>query len=106
TIDEVARELAALRDKISERREAFEKEYERTSQVIESRFDENVRKVFKRLRAELPGSLADLDKDIAELVDGYLKSHSVQYRRADEAGRAVFDIEQGAILPTEVGEAR
>jgi adenine-specific DNA-methyltransferase len=106
TIDEVARELAALRDKISERREAFEKEYERTSQVIESRFDENVRKVFKRLRAELPESLADLDKDIAKLVDGYLKSRSVQYRRADEAGRVVFDIEQGAILPTEVGERR
>ena len=58
TLDEVTREIAALRDKISERREAFEKEYERTSQIIESRFDENVRRVFKRLREELPGSLA------------------------------------------------
>ena len=28
TLDEVTREIAALRDKISERREAFEKEYE------------------------------------------------------------------------------
>src|SRR6267143_2758335 len=72
TIDEVTRELAALRDKISERREAFEKEYERTSQIIESRFDENVRRVFRRLREDLPASLADLDRDVAELVDGYL----------------------------------
>ena len=54
TLDEVTREIAALRDKISERREAFEKEYERTSQIIESRFDENVRRVFKRLREDLP----------------------------------------------------
>ena len=44
TLDEVTREIAALRDKISERRDAYEKEYDRTSQIIESRFDENVRK--------------------------------------------------------------
>lgn len=106
TLDEVTREIAALRDKISERREAFEKEYERTSQIIESRFDENVRRVFKRLREELPGSLADLDKDIAELVDGYLKASAVKYRRSDEAGRVMFDIADGALLPTEVGEVR
>src|SRR6266581_3787692 len=77
TLDEVTRELAALRDKISERRQAFEKEYERTSHVIESRFDENVRRVFKRLRAELPDSLADLDRDLADLVDAYLTTRAV-----------------------------
>jgi superfamily II DNA or RNA helicase len=106
TLDEVTREIAALRDKISERREAFEKEYERTSQIIESRFDENVRRVFKRLREELPGSLADLDRDIAELVDGYLKARAVTYRRSDEAGRVSFDIAPEADLPREVGEGR
>jgi hypothetical protein len=37
TIDEVTREIAALRDKIADRRDAFEKEYERTSQIIEAR---------------------------------------------------------------------
>ena len=54
TLDEVTREIAALRDKIAVRRDAYEKEYERTSQIIESRFDEDVRRVFKRLREELP----------------------------------------------------
>ena len=57
TLDEVTREIAALRDKISERRDAYEKEYDRTSQIIESRFDENVRKVFKSLREDLPHRL-------------------------------------------------
>ena len=33
------RELAALRDRIGSRRDAYEKEYQRTSQIIESRFD-------------------------------------------------------------------
>jgi superfamily II DNA or RNA helicase len=106
TLDEVTREIAALRDKVSERRGAFEKEYERTSQIIESRFDENVRRVFKRLREELPQSLADLDKDVADLVDGYLTARRIKYRRSDEAGRVVFDVEPGATLPAEVGAGR
>ncbi len=106
TLDEVTREIAALRDKISERREAYEKEYERTSQIIESRFDENVRRVFKRLREDLPDSLADLDRDLADLVDGYLTAREVAYRRFDEAGRVVFEIAPGAALPVEVGDGR
>jgi superfamily II DNA or RNA helicase len=106
TLDEVTREIAALRDKISERRQAFEKEYERTSQIIESRFDANVRRVFKRLREDLPRSLADLDRDIADLVDGYLTTRAVAYRRSDEAGRVVFDVASGAVLPVEVGDGR
>jgi adenine-specific DNA-methyltransferase len=106
TLDEVTREIAALRDKIAERRDAFEKEYERTSQIIESRFDENVRKVFKRLREDLPASLAELDRDIADLVDGYFTARKVAYHRSDEAGRIVFDVASNAALPAEVGEER
>jgi len=104
TLDEVTREIAALRDKISERRDAFEKEYERTSQIIESRFDENVRRVFKRLREDLPDSLADLDRDLADLVDGFLMASAIEFRRSDEGGRVVFDVAPGAALPAEVGD--
>ena len=96
TLDEVTREIAALRDKIAERRDAYEKEYDRTSQIIESRFDENVRKVFKSLREELPDGLADLDRDVADLVDGYLASRGVKYRRFEKAGRVVFEVVSGA----------
>jgi superfamily II DNA or RNA helicase len=106
TLEEVTREIAALRDKITERREAYEKEYERTSQIIESRFDENVRKVFKSLREELPHGLTGLDRDLADLVDGYLAALGVDYRRSKKAGRVVFDVAPGATLPTEVGEGR
>jgi adenine-specific DNA-methyltransferase len=106
TLDEVTREIAALRDKISERRDAYEKEYDRTSQIIESRFDENVRKVFKSLREDLPHGLADLDRDLANLVDGYLAAHLVPYKRSESAGRVVFDVAPDATLPAEVGEGR
>lgn len=35
TLEEVTREIAALRDKIAVRRDSYEREYERTSQIIE-----------------------------------------------------------------------
>jgi hypothetical protein len=104
TLDEVTREITALRDKISKRRDAYEKEYERTSQIIESRFDENVRMVFKRLRADLPDGLADFDRDLADLVDGYLTGRAIPYGRSDEAGRVVFDVAPCGALPSEVGD--
>lgn len=106
TVDEMTREIAALRDKISERRDAYEKEYERTSQIIESRFDDDVRKVFKRLRDDLPDALAQLDRDVAELVDSYLASRGTEYRRSDVGGRAVFDLASARGLPAELGEGR
>jgi hypothetical protein len=106
TLDEVTREIAALRDKITERRVVYEREYQRTSQIIESRFDEKVRKVFKSLREELPQGLADLDRDIADLVDGYLAARSVNYQRSEEAGRVVFEIAGDGALPAEIGKGR
>src|SRR6266852_4535967 len=90
TLDEVTREIAALRDKITVRRDAYEKEYQRTSQIIESRFDEDVRKVFKRLREDLPEGLVQLDQDIADLIEGYLASRAIAHKRFDKAGRVVF----------------
>jgi superfamily II DNA or RNA helicase len=92
TVDEITRELSALRDKMAERRDAYEKEYERTSQIIESRFDEDVRKVFRRLRDELPAALAQLDRDLADLVEGYLAARGTVHERTEEAGRVIFTI--------------
>ena len=106
TLDEVTREIAALRDKITARRDAYEKEYQRTSQIIESRFDEEVRRVFKRLRDELPEGLVQLDRDLADLVEGYLASRDVNYQRSDEAGRVIFDIAPGTESAAEIGDRR
>ena len=106
TLDEVTREIAALRDKIEGRRDAYEKEYQRTSQIIESRFDEEVRKVFKRLREDLPEGLVQLDRDLADLVGGYLASRAIAHKRFDKAGRMVFEIATGSELAPEIGDGR
>jgi adenine-specific DNA-methyltransferase len=106
TLEEVTREIAALREKIAERRDAYEKEYVRTSQIIESRFDENVRRVFKALREHLPHGLADLDRDLAELVEGFLAGRDLAYQRIDQDGRAIFELDPNAAVPAEVGQGR
>ncbi len=106
TLDEVTREIAALRDKIAGRRDAYEKEYDRTSQIIESRFDEDVRRVFRRLRDELPAGLVQLDHDIADLVDGYLRSTGLGYQRVEQDGRVLFEVDGDAPMPAAFGEAR
>src|SRR5262249_41162271 len=53
-----------------------------------------------------PESLASLDRDIADLVDAYLGSKGIAYRRAEEAGRATFAVAPDAVLPEGVGDCR
>jgi Helicase conserved C-terminal domain/SNF2-related domain len=106
TVEEMTREIAALRDKITERRDTYEREYLRTSQIIESRFDDKVRKVFRCLRDELPDGLADLDRDLARLIDGFLTTQDIPFRRSDEAGQVLFQLEDNAVLPEEFGQSR
>jgi Helicase conserved C-terminal domain/SNF2-related domain len=106
TLDEVTREIAALRDKVSVRRDAYEREYQRTSKIIESRFDENVRRVFRHLREDLPRGLADLDRDIAALVGGYLDTAQAPHHHFSAAGRDIFMIAPDAALPAEAGDCR
>ena len=107
TLDEVTREIAALRDKIAERRDAYEKEYERTSQIIESRFDEDVRKVFRRLREELPaGTRRSSIGTSPTSWTATFASRGVEYRRSEQAGRVVFDVAPDAELPAEIGDGR
>ena len=106
TVAEVSRELVALRDRIEARREAYEREYQRTSQIIESRFDQEVRRVFRRLRDELPAGLVQLDHDVASLVDGYLASRPGRYTRSLIDGRVFFEVGSGFDLGIDVGDDR
>ncbi len=105
TLDEVTREIAALRDKIAVRRDAYEKEYQRTSQIIESRFDEDVRRVFKRLREDLPEGLVQ-SRPGYRRPRGRLSrlTRALHYQRSDAAGRVVFDIAPSTELPAEIGD--
>jgi hypothetical protein len=104
TVEERTHQIAQLRDRIADRREAYEREYRRTSQIIESRFDQQVRQVFRRLQDELPPTLAQLDRDVAEIVDGYLADRGRTYTRSEGDGRIHFDLARS--LPDELGGGR
>src|SRR5205814_2376144 len=106
TLDEVTREIAALKDKIEGRRAAYEREYERTSQIIESRFDEDVRRVFRRFHEELPKGLLQLDHEISDLVEGYLRSHNIRHSRTGTDGRVLREVATEAELAIETGAGR
>jgi hypothetical protein len=106
TAEEISRELVALRDRIEARREAYEREYTRTSQIIESRFDQQVRRAFRRLRDELPAGLVQLDHDVASLVEGYLGSRAGSYTRTQRNGWVIFEIGDGFDLGVDVGDDR
>src|SRR5262249_48453875 len=67
---------------------------------------ENVRRVFKTLREHLPRGLADLDRDLANLVQGYLAGRGLSYRRIDQDGRVFFELAPDAVLPSEIGQGR
>jgi hypothetical protein len=50
--------------------------------------------------------LVQLDRDISDLVEGYLCSHDIGYTHTEAAGRVVFDVVASAELPAEIEDVR
>ena len=100
TIDEVERELAALRDSLGSKRQEFETAQKRTADVIQRRFDANVRQVFRRIQEELPRELEEFDRHVERVVVDYLESLGVPHRlvRRDDSA-AELTVEPSPLLP-------
>ena len=58
------------------------------------------------MREEVPKGLLQLDSDISDLVDGYLRAHNIHYTRTKTGGRVFFEVAGDAALPVEIGEVR
>jgi adenine-specific DNA-methyltransferase len=98
TIDEVERELRALRDSIAEKRREFENTQKRTVDVIQSRFDASVREVFSRIQMELPKELAAFDRQVRRVVTAYLDEIGVGY----ELTKTELVVQPNEALPPEL----
>ncbi len=83
TIDEVNAELRALREKVAEERRRYEETRSRTIGVIEQRFDDEVKRVFRLRRDAVPESLAELDRDLARVVRDFLVASSTPFVEKD-----------------------
>ena len=64
SVQEVEDELRRLRDELEERRQRLNQVRERTTSLIERRFDQPVREVFRNIESELPATLARLDAEL------------------------------------------
>lgn len=103
TLDEITVELRRLREQMEEDRRSYEETWERTAGLIETRFDQGVKQIFRRLQEDLPEGLARLDADLQQLVEGFLQAQQIPYRRVPGNGHVRYEIAESPRLPAGFG---
>ena len=99
SIDEVEEELRRLRETMEERRRELERIREHTTGLIETRFDDSVQQVFRRIADELPATLAALDADLERIVTDYLRANRIDHATEVHEGRRLIRIPAAERLP-------
>ncbi len=99
TVDDIEAELRRLREEMDDERKRFEQTWARTAGLIDTRFDQRVKQVFRRLQAELPEGLARLDREMEQLICGYLEACGIAYRRVPGEGHVRMDLPASPLLP-------
>lgn len=99
SVREVEDELRRLRDELEEQRQRLDRVRERTTSLIERRFDESVREVFRDIESELPATLAALDAELERVVTAYLDALGVPWGAAEREGRRVIHVGASLRLP-------
>jgi hypothetical protein len=104
TIDDVVRELKDLRDSVDKERHAFEERVQETASVIESRFDQGVRSVFRNLREMLPQAVASYDRALDEVLSGFLAARGVPFTRSEGKHMIRYAVAPSTALPAALAE--
>jgi hypothetical protein len=104
SIGEVEDELRRLRDSIDERRSELERVRDETMGLIESRLDESVRQVFRRIQEELPSTLAELDSELERVAVAYLDTVSVGHTLEADGDRRVLRVFPSSGLPVDLAD--
>ena len=104
SVDEVEAELRRLRESVEDRRQELTRVQERTTGLIESRLDDSVQQVFRRIADELPATLAELDADLERVVLAYLEAHGVAHSVTKHVSRKRLKIPASPRLPDPLSE--
>ena len=99
SVEEVEEELRKLRDSMDDRRRELEEVHERTVGLIESRLDESVHQVFRRIRDELPATLAELDKELERVALSYLEAADAPHQVRESGERRIIELWRDPRLP-------
>lgn len=102
TLDEIASELRHLREEMEGERTKYEQTWARTAGLIETRFDEPVKQVFRRLKTELPKGLARVDGELDRLIAGFLAARGISFRRTAGDRHIRFELPPSALLPDDL----
>jgi len=102
SVEEIETELRDLRTSLDDKRKKFEEAHRRTGNVIQSHFDDSVRRVFKRIEEELPEELARFDREIDLVLRAFLDAASVPYERSANGAGPVYKIAPSTALPDEL----
>jgi adenine-specific DNA-methyltransferase len=93
SMEQLVRELEGLRDEVDARRRSVEDGWRRAASLIQSRLDEEVQRVFRRIRDDLPKSLAAVDRAVDRVVTAYLDARAISHRRSEKDGRILLDVD-------------
>ena len=104
SIDEVEEELRRLRETMEDRRRELDRIREHTTGLIETRFDDSVKQVFRRIADELPATLAALDADLERIVTDYLRANGIDHATEVHEGRRLIRIPASERLPGALSE--
>jgi hypothetical protein len=99
TLDEITAELRRLREQMEDERRKYEETWTRTAGLIESRFDDSVKQVLRRIQADLPRGLARLDHELEQLITGYFEACGIPFQRVSDNGHIRFHVEPSTKLP-------
>ena len=91
--DQIVRELEGLRTEVDARRRSVEDGWRRAAGLIQSRLDEDVQRVFRRIRDDLPESLAGVDQAVDRVVIAYLEARRIPHGRVEKDGRVLLEVD-------------
>jgi superfamily II DNA or RNA helicase len=99
TLEEVERELRALRDAMESRKREFEAAQRRTEEVIQRRFDATVQQAFRTIQQHLPTELEAFDRHVERVVCDYLEANGIPFTLNRAEGVATLSVPPSERLP-------
>ncbi len=99
TLEEVEHEVRELRATIDSKLREFEAAQRRTTEVIQRRFDSSVRRSFRQIQEDLPRELVEFDRQVEQVVVGYLEAAGIPHRVERQGDTAEITIGASPALP-------
>lgn len=99
SLEEVTERLKQLRQTMQLKRDEFDQEQARASELISTRLDDTVKQVFRKWATELPLALRELDAELDLLLQGYLSALSLKYERRESEFAIHYRLDPSSKLP-------